>query len=127
MSSDTTKIDPEVELQGEFSRLTLGVTAQIKKMRQTAIFTDGVLPSKHKALAATLWAISARCEPCIEYYVQQAAKFGASEKEVGEFLAIAPTMGGCVGETWALKAYRFYKDFKRGASPEAPDPGSCCK
>ncbi|HXG24771.1 MAG TPA: carboxymuconolactone decarboxylase family protein, partial [Chthonomonadales bacterium] len=65
------------------------------------------------------WSVSARCEPCIKFYVQQAAKLGATEAELGEFLAVATTMGGCVGEMWALKAYAAYKQ-------EHSDGASCC-
>jgi alkylhydroperoxidase/carboxymuconolactone decarboxylase family protein YurZ len=70
------------------------------------------------------WAISARCEPCIKYYVLQAIKSGATEGEVGEFLAIASTMGGCVGEMWALKAFKAFKD--QGAEAPSDQPPSCC-
>ena len=43
-------------------------------MRQEAIFTDGAVPARYKALGAMLWAVSARCEPCIKFYVQQARR-----------------------------------------------------
>lgn len=127
MKIDLTKIDPALGLMAEFSRITSGTTAHIQKMRQEAIFSDGAVLAKHKALAATLWSISARCEPCIRYYVQQAVKLEISEQELGEFLAVASTMGGCVGEMWALKAYKAFRDFKSGASHEAPEPESCCE
>lgn len=118
-------IDPALDLMGEFARLTLGTARHIQQMRQAVIFTDGALPARQKALAAMLWSISARCEPCIVYYVQQAVTHGASEAELGEVLAVAATMGGCVGEMWALKAFKAYKDAAggRAATQEAP---SCC-
>jgi len=76
----------------------------LKVMRQEAIFTDGVLPARIKALAAALWSVSVRCEPCIEAYMSKAWEFGATPEETEEMLAIASAMGGCVGETWADKA-----------------------
>ncbi|WP_266170114.1 carboxymuconolactone decarboxylase family protein [Dyella subtropica] len=118
-------IDPALDLMGEFAKVTKGATQHIQQMRQAAIFTDGALPARQKALAAMLWSISARCEPCIAFYVQQAVTRGATEEELGEVLAIAATMGGCVGEMWALKAYKAYKDFTGGEAAPQTEP-SCC-
>ncbi|ASW03908.1 hypothetical protein CJU94_37710 (plasmid) [Paraburkholderia aromaticivorans] len=93
-----TDIDPALGLMAEFGKLTKNTAHHINQMRQEAIFSDGALPAPLKALAAMLWAISARCEPCFKFYVQQAVKLGATEQELGEVLAVASTMGGCVGE-----------------------------
>ncbi|MCK8653291.1 hypothetical protein [Ralstonia sp. RRA.1] len=52
-------------------------------------------------------------------------KLGATEHEVGEVLAVASTMGSCVGEMWALKAFKAYADLSDGeATPEA-EPNCC--
>ena len=122
---DYKKIDPSLELMKEFSKVTNGMPALIEQMRQKAIFSEGAVPKKFKILTAMIWAISARCEPCFKYYVQQAVQAEATEKELGEFLAIASTMGGCVGEMWALKAYSAFKknneDSDSGAQGE-----HCC-
>lgn len=107
---DLKKIDPALELMKEFGKVTNGMPALIEQMRQKSIFSEGAVPKKFKVLTAMIWAISARCEPCFKYYVHQAIKHGANESEVGEFLAIASTMGGCVGEMWALKAFKAFKD-----------------
>lgn len=123
-------IDPALELMKEFAKHTKGTVAHIQKMRQDAIFTEGAVPAKFKVLGAALWAISARCEPCIKFYIQQAIQAGVSEAELGEILAVASAMGGCVGEMWAIKAYKAYKDrlASTGAEQSAPDPNdpSCC-
>lgn len=50
---------------------------------------------------------------------------GVSEAEVGEILAVASTMGGCVGEMWALKAWKAYKDFIGGHAAHQDEPGCC--
>lgn len=118
-------IDPALDLMGDFAKVTHGVTRHIQQMRQAVIFTDGALPARQKALAAMLWSISARCEPCIVFYVQQAVTLGATESELGEALAVASTMGGCVGEMWALKAYKAYRDFT-GDHASTQDAPSCC-
>lgn len=121
-----TDIDPALGLMAEFGKLTKNTARYINQMRQETIFSDGALPARQKALAAMLWSISARCEPCIKFYVQQAVKRGATEHELGEMLAVASTMGGCVGEMWALKAFKTYKDFISGAAAPEVEP-SCCQ
>ena len=110
----------------EFGQITKGTVRQINQMRQDAIFAEGAVPARYKALAAMLWSVSARCEPCFKFYVQQAARLGASETELGEFLAIPSTMGGCVGEMWALKAFKAYKDLGNGETTTQAGEASCC-
>jgi len=83
---------------------TTRVARHLKVIRQEAIFTEGVLPARIKALAAALWSVSARCEPCMEAYIRKAQELGATAQEAEEMLAVASAMGGCVGETWANKA-----------------------
>ncbi len=125
MTTKTLKeIDPAFDLMHQFGKITKGTGALIQKMRMQAIFSDDAVPSKFKAMAAVLWSVSARCEPCIEFYVQKAAKLGITETELGEFLAVASTMGGCVGEMWGLKAYKSYHDIISGKTT-AGEP-SCC-
>lgn len=121
---DIKKIDPALELMKEFSKVTGGTPALIDQLRTKAIFSDGSVPQKYKILTAMIWSISARCEPCFKYYVQRAVQAGASEAELGEFLAIASTMGGCVGEMWALKAYKAFKD--QGNETPSDQTPSCC-
>lgn len=118
--NDAQSIDPALGLMKEFSRVSSGTSAAIQGMRQRAIFTDGVVPARFKALAAVVWSVSARCEPCIRYYVGRAKELGVTREELGEVLGVASTMGGCVGEMWALKAYRAYVE--DGAAGE----DACC-
>ena len=118
-ATDLKAIDPALGLMAEFSRVTKNTAGHIQKMRQEAVFTDGVFPAKVKALAAALWGISARCEPCLKFYVQKAKELGATPEELGEFLAVASAMGGCVGEMWALKAYQ-------AATGESEQAQACC-
>lgn len=122
---DVKKIDSALGLLKEFSKITNGTSDHIHKMRQSSIFTDGAVSAKTKILGAMLWSISARCEPCIRYYVAQAVKHEVTEAELGEFLAIASTMGGCVGEMWALKAYQSFKNPSDGDGRESEL--SCCQ
>ena len=111
--------DSELTAHREFGEISHGTARHLKFMRQEAIFSDGVLPARLKALAAALWSVSARCEPCIRFYMQKARELGATREEIGEMLAVASAMGGCVGETWAVKAYSAVRD----NLPEA----ACCE
>lgn len=120
-----TNIDPALDLMAEYGRITKNTSRHINQMRQEAIFAEGAVPARLKALAAMLWSISARCEPCFKFYVQQAIKLDATRDELGEVLAVASTMGGCVGEMWALKAYKAYKDISTEIATPAPEP-TCC-
>ncbi len=113
-------IDPAFDTMKEFSNVSSGTASHIHHMRQNAIFTDGVLEAKLKTMAAMLWSVSARCEPCLKYYAAKAVELGATREELGEMLAVASTMGGCVGEMWAVKAFAAaVSDGKLGG-------GECC-
>lgn len=45
---------------------------------------------------------------------------------MGEMLAVASTMGGCVGEMWALRAFKAYKEFVSAQAAPEVEP-SCCQ
>lgn len=103
--SNLNDIDPALASLPRFARSTSGSTRQVEEMRKRHLYTDGAIPSKTKILMALLWSVNSRCEPCIKYYAKKAQQNGASEAELGETLAIATTMGACVAETWAVKAF----------------------
>jgi len=115
-----TDIDPALAAMKEFGKLCPDTTRAIHSMRQSAIFRDGALPARHKALAGVLWSISARCKPCVKFYAREARRLGATKEELGEFLSVAATMGGCVGETWAVKALHAFNNNDEVASDQ-PD------
>lgn len=110
MTIDPKKVDPAFGHLREFSKVGLKTTTLLHEMREEVIFKDGTFEAKYKALIASLWGVSMRCEPCLTYYMLRAKELGITEEEVGEILAIGSTMGGCVGETWALKAYKAFKE-----------------
>ncbi len=107
-------IDPALGRLGVFAKISRNVPAQVQKLRDTAIFQDGVLPARVKTMAALLWAVSSRCEPCIKFYAQKARDLGASDAELGEMLAVAPAIGAYVAEMWALKAFAAAKAATEG-------------
>lgn len=123
MTAELRAIDPALEQLGQFSRLSSGTVPALHAMRQRAIFTDGVVPAAVKAMAAVLWAVSARCEPCLRYYAHKARELGATAEQLGELLAVASVMGGCVGEMWALKAFHAFGDTTDHPGPACND---CC-
>lgn len=96
--------------------------AHIEQMRQVALYTDGALSARVKVLAALLWSVSARCEPCVAHYARKAVELGTPREELAELLAIASAMGGCVGETWALKAFAAV----RGTAPGGDQREEAC-
>lgn len=95
--------------------------AHIEQMRNEALYVDGALSARVKVLSALLWSVSVRCEPCVAHYARKAVELGASREELAEMLAVAATMGGCVGETWALKAFAAARADKADGDEE-----SCC-
>ena len=116
---DLKKVDPSFNVLKEFAKATSGSPKDIQAMREKNIYKDGALTSKIKVLFSLLWSLSEKCEPCLKYYAQKAKELGITEEEIGEALAVASTMGGCVGEMWALKAYSAFKD-------ESNDTQLCC-
>jgi AhpD family alkylhydroperoxidase len=98
-------IDPSLAALPRFARVTNGSTRQVDEMRRQHLYADGALSAKTKILMALLWSVSSRCEPCIKYYAVRAKEAGVSDAELGETLAVATTMGACVAETWAVKAF----------------------
>ena len=74
-------------------------------------FEAGSLSRKHKELMALSISIVTKCEPCIEWHVQQACLTGASDKEIYETIDVALEMGGgpAAYSRFALNALDFYK------------------
>jgi len=103
-------IDPALKHLAAFNKVALGISQNIQTLRKKTIFSEGVFDVKTKALMAMICGINERCEPCLTYYVLEAKKHGLTEQELGETLAVVTTMGGCVGEMWALKAFSAYHE-----------------
>ncbi|BDZ67632.1 carboxymuconolactone decarboxylase family protein [Methanobacterium ferruginis] len=57
-------------------------------------FNEGSLSRKNKELMALAISIVTKCEPCIEWHVQQADIAGASDEEIYETIDVAIEMGG---------------------------------
>jgi len=78
-------------------------------------FEAGYLSRKQKELMALSISIVTKCEPCIEWHVQQACLAGASDKEIYETIDVAIEMGGgpaAAYSRFALNALDFHKEKK---------------
>ena len=57
-------------------------------------FSDGALKKKDKELIAIGISIVVNCESCIEWHIKEAAKSGATMKEVLEAIEVGIEFGG---------------------------------
>lgn len=57
-------------------------------------FSEGALPKKVKELIATGISVVIDCESCMQWHIEQAAKAGASMREVLEAIEVGIEMGG---------------------------------
>lgn len=64
----------------------------------------GALDGKTKELIALAIGVATRCQPCIAYHSQGAAKAGASREEIAETLGMAIYMGAGPSVMYAAEA-----------------------
>lgn len=60
---------------------------------EKATFSDGALSRKHKELIAAAIGVVTNCESCMQWHIEQAAKEGATMREVLEAVEVAIEMG----------------------------------
>jgi len=61
---------------------------------EKAAYCDGALPKKTKELIAVGISVVIDCESCMQWHIEQAAKAGASMREVLEAIEVGIEMGG---------------------------------
>jgi AhpD family alkylhydroperoxidase len=61
---------------------------------ERAAYADGALPHKQKELIAVGISVVINCESCMQWHIDQAAKAGATEREVLEAIEVGIEMGG---------------------------------
>ena len=61
---------------------------------EQAAYADGALPKKTKELIAVGISVAGNCESCMQWHIEQAAKAGASMREILEAVEVAIEMGG---------------------------------
>lgn len=75
-------------------------------------FRDGALEKKTKELMALSISIVTKCEPCMEWHLDQAMQAGATDEEIFETIDVAIEMGGGQAGAYArfvLKAMAYFK------------------
>jgi len=75
-------------------------------------FADGALSRKIKELMALAISIVTKCEPCMEWHVQQAFLAGATDAEIFEAIDVAIEMGGGPAAAYAryvLRALEYHR------------------
>jgi AhpD family alkylhydroperoxidase len=75
-------------------------------------FCDGALSRKAKELMALSISIVTKCEPCMEWHLDQAMQAGATDEEIYETIDVAIEMGGGQAGAYArfvLKAMEYFK------------------
>ena len=77
----------------DLSSLNSKVYAAFVEMERLA-FADGELPKKVKELIAVGISVVKNCESCMQWHVEQAARCGATMREVLEAVEIGMEMGG---------------------------------
>lgn len=76
-------------------------------------FSDGSLDKRTKELMALSISIVTKCEPCMEWHLEQALKAGATEEQIYETIDVAIEMGGGQAGAYArfvLKALEYFKN-----------------
>ncbi len=76
-------------------------------------FSDGALSKKTKELMALSISIVTKCEPCMEWHLDQSMKAGATDDEIYETIDVAIEMGGGQAGAYArfvLRALDYFKE-----------------
>jgi AhpD family alkylhydroperoxidase len=80
---------------------------------QEMAFRNGALDKKTKELMALSISIVTKCEPCMEWHLDQALQAGAKDDEIFETIDIAIEMGGGQAGAYArfvLKALEYFRE-----------------
>ncbi|NCC25791.1 MAG: carboxymuconolactone decarboxylase family protein [Deltaproteobacteria bacterium] len=75
-------------------------------------FRDGAISKKTKELMALSISIVTKCEPCMEWHLDQALQHGATDEEIFETIDVSIEMGGGQAGAYArfvLKAMDYFK------------------
>jgi AhpD family alkylhydroperoxidase len=87
-------------------------------------FSNGAIDKKYKELMALSISIVTKCEPCMEWHVQQAFLAGATDEEIYETIDVAIEMGGgpaAAYARYALKALDYHRNSAKKLKRGSPD------
>ncbi|MGD6934365.1 MAG: carboxymuconolactone decarboxylase family protein [Candidatus Bathyarchaeia archaeon] len=102
------------------SKLLLSLNSKVYQkfvQLEEATYADGALKKKEKELIAVGIAVATDCESCMEWHISEAAKSGASPREVLEAIEVGIEFGGgraTVSARFALEVLDYvYEDVKQ--------------
>lgn len=109
----------------DWQKMTVDLTSAIKDLRAgapnvmksfsalaQAATQANALDTKTKELIALAIAVATRCDGCVAFHAQSAAKLGASMDEVMETMGMAIYMGAGSSVMYAAQAVEAYNQFK---------------
>jgi AhpD family alkylhydroperoxidase len=105
------------ELSGAIKEVRLGTPDVMKAfsaMAQAAT-KGGAVDAKTKELIAIAIAVAIRCDGCVAFHAQAAAKLGATREEIMEVMGMALYMGAGPSLMYAAQAVEAYDQFAGGA------------
>ena len=79
---------------------------------EESAFGDGALDKKTKELMALSISIVTKCEPCMEWHLDQALQAGAADEEIYETIDVAIEMGGGQAGAYARFVFNALEYFK---------------
>lgn len=81
-----------------------------------------MIDPKTRELIAIAASVVAKCQPCLDYHVEEARKAGASDSDMRNAVSIARMVRQAGNDNMDK-----YTDEKLGgAAQEQPAPGACC-
>ncbi len=101
------------ELSGAIKEVRLGTPEVMKAfsaMAQAAT-KGGAVDAKTKELIAIAIAVAIRCDGCVAFHAQAAAKTGATREEIMEVMGMALYMGAGPSLMYAAQAVEAYDQF----------------
>ena len=106
------------ELSGAIKEVRLGspdVMKAFSAMAQAAT-AGGAVDAKTKELIAIAIAVAIRCDGCVAFHAQAAAKLGATREEIMEVMGMALYMGAGPSLMYAAQAVEAFDQFKDAAN-----------
>ena len=105
------------ELSGAIKEVRLGspdVMKAFSAMAQAAT-AGGAVDAKTKELIAIAIAVAIRCDGCVAFHAQAAAKLGATREEIMEVMGMALYMGAGPSLMYAAQAVEAFDQFAEKA------------
>ena len=110
------------DAHGELLKLDSKVYKAFLDMEKAA-FSDGELTKQAKELIAVGISVVINCESCMQWHIEQAAKSGASKRQVLEAVEVGIEMGGGPATAHARFALDVMADVFDAEAPVAEEAG----